>query len=118
MSLSVDVDNQVPTGSQINEAANDAERAVAQQGVNMVQRRLGSVLKRPTGHYRSKVVTQRRADDWAVTDSNVRYGPWLESGRSRRSTRFRGYHTFQMVGQQLQGRAGNIAEDAFEDRLS
>ena len=38
-----------------------------------------------------------------IDDGNVVYGPWLEGTSSRnQTTRFKGYHSFQIVRQQLQ----------------
>jgi hypothetical protein len=48
-----------------------------------------------------------------VTDTPVVYGPWLEGVGSRNAptTRFPGYHTFQLVSQKIDGEAGSLAED-------
>lgn len=90
---------------------NAAKDDIAQEGVNLVQRRLGQVLKNPTGFYESRITTERRSDDRAVTDSGVVYGPWLEGVGSRnQSSRFKGYRTFRETTQELQAAAPDIAE--------
>lgn len=87
------------------------EKTIADRGVNLVRARLGSVLKHPTGYYESHIVTDRSVGDIAVTDSGVIYGPWLEGVGSRNSTtRFKGYRTFRLAGQELNAQAGDIAE--------
>lgn len=89
----------------------EAESYLGDYVVNQIQSELGSVLKNPTGYYKSKVVTNLQADDVAVTDSGVVYGPWLEGVGSRnKSTRFKGYATFRRVTQRINAQAGEIAE--------
>jgi len=85
--------------------------AVADEGENMVHARLGQVLKHPTGHYASTVVTDRVTPDLSmVSDHGVIYGPWLEGTSSRnQSTRFKGYHTFRRTRLALGRRVRPIA---------
>lgn len=76
--------------------------ALAQEGVNRVRQQLDRVLQNPTGHYRSKIQTVKRGQYRGVSDGGVIYGGWLEGISSRnRTTRFKGYHTFRIVQQQL-----------------
>lgn len=89
----------------------EATEEIAQEGVNLVRVRLRKVLRNPTGYYESRVQTDRSFTDRAVTDGGVIYGPWLEGTGSRnRTTRFKGYATFRLTKQELQGVAVNIAE--------
>lgn len=75
---------------------------LADEGLRRVRERLGRVLRHPTGYYSSRVVRTMRADGYEVNDSRVVYGPWLEGTGSRnQTTRFKGYHTFKTVGDQL-----------------
>jgi hypothetical protein len=55
-------------------------------------------------------------DEEVVTTSLASYGPWLEGTGSRNypNTRFHGYHSFRLAGQQLDGLAEGIAEDALQ----
>lgn len=86
----------------VDRAVHDMEGAVADEAVRRVHQRLGQVLKHPTGFYSSRVVKTMRSDGADITDSRVVYGPWLEGVSSRNTrSRFKGYHTFQLVGQQL-----------------
>ena len=87
-----------------------AEGVVADEGVNRVQARLGSVLKNPTGFYESSIVTDRASVGEVIHDGTA-YGPWLEGVSSRnQSSRFKGYHMFRLVTQQLDRSAGGIAQ--------
>lgn len=87
------------------------ERRIAQEGLRMIHQRLGHVLKHPTGYYESRVMIDNSSASPMVTDSGVIYGPWLE-GVSRRNTttRFKGYHTFRMVAQELDSKKLIFAE--------
>lgn len=87
-----------------------AEVEVADEGANDIRQQLGSVLKNPTGFYESQIQTERQRNDTMVTDGGVIYGPWLEGTSSRnQTTRFKGYRTFRLIAQRLQGKADDIA---------
>jgi hypothetical protein len=90
-----------------------AREAVAQEAVNRVRLRLGTVLQHPTGYYSSRVVTDRSSPNRAeVTDGGVIYGPWLEGTGSRNQrSRFKGYRTFRRTAQDLRRDVGRIAGD-------
>jgi hypothetical protein len=76
--------------------------ALAEEGVNRVKQRLGQVLKHPTGYYQSKIQIKKGSTYRGVSDGGVIYGGWLEGISSRnKTTRFKGYHTFRMVQQEL-----------------
>ena len=52
-------------------------------------------------------------DETIVTTDLATYGPWLEGTGSRNdSTRFKGYHSFRLAGQELDRVAGHLAEVA------
>lgn len=54
-------------------------------------------------------------DETVVTTENATYGPWLEGTGSRNATtRFKGYHSFRMAAQTLNGMAEDIASTAYE----
>lgn len=102
----------------IDDFTDDFEREFSQHAHDLIQARLRRVLKNPTGYYQSQVVTSRRLGDWAVTDSGVIYGPWLEGTGSRnRTTRFKGYFTFRIVTQRLQREAEPFAERILRRKL-
>lgn len=107
------------TADQVLTAAIEAGSVeLAQAGVDAVHSRLRSVLRRPTGRYESRVVADLSTPtNPRITDGGIVYGPWLEgtSGRNTRS-RFRGYRTFRLVAQDLEGKAAAIAGPVIVDR--
>lgn len=95
----------------VEEMTND----VAQAAVDLVQQRLGQVLRNPTGYYRSRVATNRAqgSDATLVTDGGVVYGPWLEGVGSRnQASRFKGYRTFRLAAEQVRRDSGKLAQPA------
>lgn len=93
---------------------------VATMGENEVKRRLDRVLKRPTGHYRSKIQTNRVAPERVIiSDGRVVYGSWLEGTSSRNeSTRFKGYSTFRKTRLWLRRTATPEAQLLFDRRYA
>ena len=64
---------------------------------------------RQTGHYRRGIHTVLRGLLGRIDDSNSVYGPWLEGVGSRNATtRFKGYHSFRRVANELQQEAPRI----------
>jgi len=97
----------------------EAERTIAERGVNEVKGYLDSVLRNPTGNYSRHIRTERQRDDMAVTDSKIVYGPWLDGTSSRNArTRFKGYATFRMVRQQLDAKSVHIADGLLDNHIS
>lgn len=98
----------------IESSAEQVEQEIGDRAVDMIQARLGHVLKHPTGRYRRSIVNR----NGLITDGGVVYGPWLEgvSRRNKRS-RFKGYSTFRKIAQQLEGEAGDLAEMVIEREL-
>ncbi len=107
------------TADQVLTAAIEAGSVeLAQAGVDAVHSRLRSVLRRPTGRYESRVVADvSTPTNPRITDGGIVYWPWLEgtSGRNDRS-RFKGYRTFRIVAQELEGKAAAIAGPVIVDR--
>lgn len=94
----------------IERMCREIEKAVGDQGKDMVSGVLPNVLRHPTGHYQSQIRTEVLGAGVDVTDGGIIYGPWLEGiGSRNRTTRFKGYATFRRVGQALKLRAGRIA---------
>lgn len=54
-----------------------------------------------SGHYRRNINGEwsRGAHSGRIDDDKVQYGPWLESGKSHRRTRFKGYRQFRQTTQ-------------------
>jgi hypothetical protein len=69
-----------------------------------------------TGHYARSIHGEMSGTlHGVVHDSNVVYGPWLETGRRRgQQTRFRGLAHFRRATQQLQANIGRFAAAALE----
>lgn len=108
----------------------DIRDAVAKEGVSLASSVLSASIKHSvtgeavrsvtsTGSTRTyqsgkySMVVTTTGDDTVVTTSLASYGPWLEGTGSRNATtRFKGYHSFRMAGQELESRAQSIAEAA------
>lgn len=102
----------------ITNAVEQSGEDVAQEAYNEIRKRLRSVLKNPTGHYESRVMTSTQSNGVVLTDGGVIYGPWLEGVSSRNnSSRFKGYHTFRMVLQDMTKRADEIAENTIAEAV-
>lgn len=97
------------------EAAEESNRRIAQQGAFTVRQMLDRVLKRQTPYYRLQVEAHQDPPGWAIDDGGVVYGPWLEGVGSRNFpvTAFKGYATFRRAVQIIQGRAKDTAEHVF-----
>ena len=97
----------------------DVGQHVADTGKSLVRAHLAAVIRHPTGRYEAGVHTDRQANDVAIHDADVVYGPWLEGVGSRNApvTRFAGYHTFRIVGQELDRIAGRMANDFLQPYL-
>lgn len=95
----------------VDRKVHEIEKVVGERAVNMVQAQLSNVLQHPTGYYESKIRTDRVTEGVSVNDGQVVYGPWLEGVGSRnKTTRFKGYATFRIIGQRVNSEAVTIAE--------
>lgn len=95
----------------VAEYEHDVAEELAEESERMILKRLGQVLRHPTGYYESRIDTrQLAANRYEIHDSDVVYGPWLEGTGSRNSpvTIFPGYHTFQTVEIAMKRKRGNI----------
>lgn len=122
MSLKVEVNASGPLYNgratpMLLDSAGDIELDVARKTERLVQARLSQVLQHPTGRYQSTIHVVHTADTYVDGEGTV-YGRWLEGVGSRnRTTRFKGYYTFRIVGQRAERQAGPIA-DRHLDRLT
>lgn len=90
---------------------------IASQGQKMVRDHLSSVLRRDLGVYTGRVSVRSETGRQVIENTMV-YSPWLEGVSERnRSTRFKGYHTFRIVGQELDDKAGEMAEEILQPYL-
>lgn len=83
---------------------------VAQEAVDLVYIHLDANLRHPTGVYRSQIQAEKVGQDWHVNDNDIIYGGWLEGVTERNAaTRFKGYHTFRKVLQDIRKVGNDIA---------
>jgi hypothetical protein len=62
------------------------------------------------GYYQSVIHKLDAGDSVLIHDTPCVYGPWLEGVGSRNATtRFKGYHTFRIIAQQLDRMAVDVA---------
>ncbi|HEY5986047.1 MAG TPA: hypothetical protein VIV12_06620 [Streptosporangiaceae bacterium] len=104
----------------IHDFLDETKEEVAQLGYNEVRARLGSVLKHPTGHYESRIRTERasRYNDQVITDGGVIYGNWLEGTSQRnKTTRFKGYRVFRRIRLKLRKQVTPIAQQNLDHYL-
>lgn len=89
----------------------EANQEVAYEGQQDVRSLGMSQYQHPTGYYKSRVLADRVSAEMSrVHDSMVVYGPWLEGVGSRNATtRFKGYRTWRLTRQTLEGKAPRIA---------
>lgn len=120
ISLDVDVDRHGPifngtAGKIVDHGCREAEKDVADEARDRVRQQLGRVLRHPTGRYMSRIKVVGAGAGKQVTDGGIIYGPWLEGVGSRnRTTRFKGYFTFRMVGQKIDRDAARLADPAID----
>jgi hypothetical protein len=112
MARAFDIDVAVPLisgrfASEMRRCIQDIDQEIGDEAVDRIRSRLDRVLKNPTGYYRSRIKAAPRGEVVVVDDSKVVYGPWLERGRS--NTRFRGYHTFEKVYEDMRRDAPELA---------
>lgn len=97
----------------VNDYADAARWAVARQGFVDIGLELRRVIRQPTPYYWTQITLERAsADRVRVHDQRVVYGPWLEGVGSRNYpvTRFAGYGHWRRTRQELQAKAGPIAD--------
>jgi hypothetical protein len=93
-------------------------KKIAEEGASMVRDRLNTVLRRNRGVYVNRVHV-RSGIGGQVIDNNMVYSPWLEGVSQRNhSTRFKGYHTFRLIGQELDRKAEPMAEEILRPYLN
>lgn len=102
----------------------EAEKQIAEYGVDMVRNQYAKVFRykypsRHKGQAKAAVRNRMVNGHHQLQAGNIVYGAWLEGTGSRNArTRFGGYHTFRIVGQQLQDRAVRMAEVILQPYLS
>jgi len=73
-----------------------------------------------TGFNVSHVMTRDiSANRTQVKNTNATYGPWIEGTGSRnRTTRFKGYHSFRLIGQEMRERTRSIISPMVREMVS
>lgn len=95
---------------QAQNACDEIERRVAMIGASIIRSELHAVLRVETPYYRLQNEARPDPPGWMIWDRDVIYGPWLEGVGSRnRTTRFKGYFTYRRKFQEIDRRAGVIA---------
>lgn len=83
--------NPAVTNAATEAMAREIKFEIAAQLLADWQMRLNQSIKHPTPYYETQVTMTEVPDGWLVHDRDIVYGPWLETGKSNRRTRFRGY---------------------------
>lgn len=98
--------------------AEDWEEETAEYALGVVRRVHAGAFRNPTGYYESHVKISHDMGDPVLNDGGViAYGPWLEGVGSRNSTtRFKGYHAFQIAAIATERRARSIGERLLDRR--
>lgn len=60
---------------------------------------MNGAFRNPTPYYEVQVTVEPRGEEMVVHDRGIAYGPWLETGATRRNSSFRGYHSFRRATQ-------------------
>lgn len=95
---------------QLDRACEDIEQRVAKFGASIIRTELHKVLRVETPYYRLQNEARRHPPGWEIWDRDVIYGPWLEGVGSRnKTTRFKGYATYRRKFQEIDRRAGVMA---------
>jgi hypothetical protein len=96
----------------MTDMAQESEKAVATLGASMVRSRMDRVFRVQTPFYRLKNIANRYMGHWRIWDQDATvYGFWLEGiGSRNRTTRFKGYFTYRIIGQELRTRTPAIVE--------
>lgn len=97
----------------LDEACDEISRRVAVLGAATIRAELSNVLRVETPYYRLQNEARKEAPaTWKIWDRGVIYGPWLEGVGSRNfpKTRFKGYATYRRKFQEIDRRAGTIAD--------
>jgi hypothetical protein len=69
--------------------------SVAHQAYAEARQIMDASFRNPTPYYEVQTTVEPQGEAMVVHDRGIAYGPWLESGRSYRPTRFRGYGSFR-----------------------
>lgn len=107
------VQGPISSGKMQRDAAaysHDVASAIADSAKDTWLNNLHKSIRHQTPHYTTKIdkrmLTPTR---YQIHDSDVLYGPWLESGEYTPRTRFTGYHAQERAEAEVKVKRGNIA---------
>ena len=99
----------------VRELTEDAEgflfqrlRPVPSGAYEGTQLATGGSIQTTTGNYRRNINTKVKNMTSIISDNGVIYGPWLEGTSARNSSRFPGYASFRMAGQEIEKRKKRV----------
>ena len=105
----------------LDEFRKDARQAIADRGVELLKAFPMDKTGRARGGFQANLKTVEKDLGTAIPGPNitgVAWTPWLEGTSQRnRSTKFKGYHLFRKVADQLGEEAGGIAQRELEKYL-
>jgi len=122
----------------LREGADAVRHRVAKEGARLANAAFASSIRHGTGRFLGSITTAEGtqvystdgytmtvtadADEDVVTTDIASYGPWLEGSGSRNdTTRFKGYFGFRRAGDELDGRAQSLGDEAmapFAERMN
>lgn len=98
----------------------DLEEQAAEEALSDIRTIYHGSFRHPTGYYESNVRISNSKSGPEITDGGYAgpvYGPWLEGVGSRNATtRFKGYHAFQIAASLLQQRIEGMGYRLFDSR--
>jgi hypothetical protein len=87
----------------------DVAKALASEAEDVWLRNLHGSIRIQTPFYTTQIDKRRLAwNRWQIHDSDVLYGPWLESGEYTPRTRFPGYFSLERAEAEVDRKRGNI----------
>lgn len=86
----------------VRDAVRDTVQDLAERGERMVKAQLYPGHGFKFGNLRRSITSRVEDRLTARVDTDVVYGPWVESGASRRQTRFKGYAMFRKSRQAME----------------
>lgn len=104
----------------MNQFVDELEHDAAEEALQDIRSTYHASFRQPTGYYESRVHVSNMGGHPEVTDGGYAgpvYGPWLEGVSSRNATtRFKGYHAFQLAASKLQRRIEGMGYRLFDSR--
>lgn len=107
------VDGPISSGKMARDAAaysHDAASAIADSAKDTWLNNLNASIRHQTPYYTTQIRKQEITPTrYRIHDSDVLYGPWLESGEYTPRTRFPGYFSQERAEAEVKGKRSTIA---------